>query len=85
MERIPSFPFPLILLDRKKKKSRLPIIPLTAANKDIFLQILAFVGLWIFLKIQREAKWSLVDLSRPEQVVRIFRHLHDIRLSATQS
>ncbi|KZN90988.1 Lysine/arginine permease [Penicillium chrysogenum] len=50
-----------------------------------YLTIIVFVGLWVLLKIMRGAKWSLVDLSQPDKVARIFRHLHDIRLSVTQS
>ncbi|KAJ5512550.1 hypothetical protein N7463_002102 [Penicillium fimorum] len=50
-----------------------------------YLTVIVFVGLWVLLKIMRGANWSLVDLSQPDKVARIFRHLHDIRLSVTQS
>ncbi|OQE39860.1 hypothetical protein PENCOP_c006G04402 [Penicillium coprophilum] len=50
-----------------------------------YLSVFVFVGLWVLLKIMRGAKWSFVDLSQPDKVARIFRHLHDIRLSVTQS
>lgn len=50
-----------------------------------YLTVIVFVGLWVLLKIMRGAKWSSVDLSHPDKVARIFRHLHEIRLSVTQS
>ncbi|KAJ5836615.1 hypothetical protein N7447_002641 [Penicillium robsamsonii] len=50
-----------------------------------YLTVIVFVGLWVLLKIMRGANWSLVDLSQSDKVARIFRHLHDIRLSVTQS
>ncbi|KAJ6185847.1 hypothetical protein N7519_007148 [Penicillium mononematosum] len=50
-----------------------------------YLTIIVFMGLWVLLKIMRGAKWSLVDLSQPDKVAKIFKHLHDIRLSVTQS
>ncbi|KAL2699539.1 hypothetical protein AAEP93_009514 [Penicillium crustosum] len=50
-----------------------------------YLTVIVFVGLWVLLKIMRGAKWSLVDLSHPGQVIKIFKHLNDIRLGVTQS
>ncbi|CEL10374.1 hypothetical protein ASPCAL13495 [Aspergillus calidoustus] len=47
-----------------------------------YLFLIAFVVLWIFLKVVRGAKWRFVDLSNPTKVVRKLRKLHDIRLAA---
>lgn len=54
-------------------------------NCNLLNQVIVFVGLWVLLKIMRGAKWSLVDLSHPGQVIKIFKHLNDIRLGVTQS
>lgn len=58
---------------------------LHCTNRNLLNQVIVFVGLWVLLKLMRGAKWSLVDLSHPDKVARIFRHLHEIRLSVTQS
>ncbi|KAJ5958547.1 Amino acid/polyamine transporter I [Penicillium vulpinum] len=50
-----------------------------------YLAVIVFVGLWVLLKIMRGANWPLVDLSQPDKVARISRHLHDIRLSYFES
>ncbi|KUM64698.1 hypothetical protein ACN42_g2348 [Penicillium freii] len=50
-----------------------------------YLTVIVFVGLWVLLKIMRGAKWSLVDLSQPDKVAKIFKHLNEIRLGVTQS
>ncbi|KAJ5685593.1 hypothetical protein N7455_010720 [Penicillium solitum] len=50
-----------------------------------YLTVIVFVGLWVLLKIMRGAKWSLVDLSQPDKVTNIFKHLNEIRLGVTQS
>lgn len=47
------------------------------------LQVLVFLALWVLLKLIRGAKWSFVDLSNPQRVVKKLRDLHDIRLGAT--
>lgn len=41
--------------------------------------------LWALLKLIRGAEWSFVDLSHPQNVVKKFWDLHDIRLGAMQS
>ncbi|KAL4927347.1 amino acid permease-domain-containing protein [Aspergillus undulatus] len=48
-----------------------------------YLFVLAFIGIWILLKVVRGGRWRLLDLSNPDKVVRKFRNLHDIRLAAT--
>ncbi|KAJ5547624.1 proline-specific permease [Penicillium frequentans] len=44
-----------------------------------YLTIIVFGGMWILLKVLRGAKWSLVDLSRPQRVAGILRSLHEMR------
>lgn len=46
------------------------------------LHILAFIALWVILKISRGARWSWENLSEAEDVVRKIRKLHEIRLAA---
>ncbi|KAL2826297.1 amino acid permease-domain-containing protein [Aspergillus cavernicola] len=48
-----------------------------------YLFVLVFIGVWIVLKLVRDARWSFVDLSKPDKVVQKLRKLHDIRLAAT--
>ncbi|KAK3693398.1 amino acid transporter [Podospora appendiculata] len=48
-----------------------------------YLIVIAFIALWVLLKLVRGASWSMVDLSNPDRVVKKFRDLHDIRLGAT--
>lgn len=47
------------------------------------LQVFVFLGVWALLKIVRGSKWSFVDLSNPQKVVKKLRDLHDIRQGAT--
>ncbi|KAJ5994333.1 proline-specific permease [Penicillium sp. IBT 35674x] len=44
-----------------------------------YLTIVVFGGMWVLLKVLRGAKWSLVDLSRPQRVAAILRSLHEMR------
>ncbi|KAJ5784528.1 proline-specific permease [Penicillium pulvis] len=44
-----------------------------------YLTIIVFGGMWVLLKVLRGAKWSLVDLSRPQRVADILRSLHEMR------
>lgn len=46
---------------------------------NIMIQIIVFGGMWVLLKVLRGAKWSLVDLSRPQRVAAILRSLHEMR------
>lgn len=85
VEWISPFTISCIILDGKENKYYDLSIIRAAADRPSLLQVIVFVGLWIILKIVRGASWSLVDLSQPDKVAKIFRHLHDIRLSATQS
>ncbi|KAK3341964.1 putative proline-specific permease [Lasiosphaeria hispida] len=48
-----------------------------------YLFIIVFLAFWLVLKVARGAKWSFVDLSRPNQVIKKLKDLHDIRLAAT--
>lgn len=48
------------------------------------VQIIAFLGLWVLLKLDRGANWSFVNLSRYGKVLERLQYLHEIRLSATQ-
>ncbi|CAN8095326.1 unnamed protein product [Discula destructiva] len=48
-----------------------------------YLIILAFVTLWVILKVYRHARWSWTNLSEPEDVVRKIRRLHEFRVAAT--
>lgn len=48
------------------------------------VQIIAFLGLWALLKLDRGANWSFVNLSRYGKVLERLQYLHEIRLSATQ-
>ncbi|TDZ34984.1 Arginine permease CAN1 [Colletotrichum spinosum] len=51
------------------------ILPFLSA----YLAIFVFLALWVFLKLFRGAKWSLSDLSDRERVIKIIRHLHELR------
>ncbi|KAH8697603.1 putative proline-specific permease [Talaromyces proteolyticus] len=48
-----------------------------------YLIVLSFIALWILLKLVRGAKWSFVDLSNSQRVVKKLLDLHDIRMGAT--
>ncbi|KAJ5107217.1 proline-specific permease [Penicillium angulare] len=50
-----------------------------------YLTILAFLGLWILLKLERAASWSFVNLSEEIQVVAKLRGLNRFRASLAQS
>ncbi|OTA55634.1 hypothetical protein K449DRAFT_310879, partial [Hypoxylon sp. EC38] len=43
-----------------------------------YLIVIIFVALWAVLKVWRHAKWTLVDLSNPDQVIEIIRGLHEL-------
>ncbi|KAI4864854.1 amino acid permease-domain-containing protein [Hypoxylon rubiginosum] len=49
-----------------------------------YLIIIIFVGVWVGLKLCRRAKWALVDLSNPEQAIKIFRYLHGFSFAGFQ-
>ncbi|KAL2867546.1 uncharacterized protein BJX67DRAFT_352567 [Aspergillus lucknowensis] len=48
-----------------------------------YITVMAFLVLWVALKLFRGSNWSFVDLSNPERVVRKIRDLHDVRLGAS--
>ncbi|KAI0899940.1 amino acid permease-domain-containing protein [Annulohypoxylon nitens] len=46
-----------------------------------YLMVLIFILLWIALKLFRGARWSLIDLSDPDEVESIIRGLHQLSFS----
>ncbi|KAI1375787.1 amino acid permease-domain-containing protein [Hypoxylon crocopeplum] len=42
-----------------------------------YLIVILFVALWVLLKLWRGAKWTLVDLSDPDNAIQIIRSLHE--------
>ncbi|KAI1415506.1 amino acid permease-domain-containing protein [Hypoxylon sp. FL1857] len=49
-----------------------------------YLIVIIFIALWAVLKFWRHAKWSLVDLSDPDQVIEIMRGLHEFSFAGFQ-
>ncbi|PFH57344.1 hypothetical protein XA68_15200 [Ophiocordyceps unilateralis] len=46
---------------------------------SFFLQPLVFLAVWVLLKLWIHGKWSLVDLSNEDRVLKKIKNLHDIR------
>ncbi|OTB11827.1 hypothetical protein K445DRAFT_26317 [Daldinia sp. EC12] len=49
-----------------------------------YLFIAVFIAVWVALKLWRGAKWSLVDLSNPDQAIGIIRGLHEFSYAGFQ-
>ncbi|KAI1806705.1 amino acid permease-domain-containing protein [Daldinia bambusicola] len=49
-----------------------------------YLLVAIFIFVWVALKLWRGAKWSLVDLSNPDQAIGIIRGLHEFSYAGFQ-